>query len=134
MVIRRDKPLDSYTSTDLVKYFARKYRETNHDPYEVNYARDAVLMTRIIYRFERAKKTRAEIFKFIDKMFEEYPKRVRSEPIDVRFLLATCHIYLKGDKEPVKGTKVETPSATVTLTAEIREWLEREKKKWLGDK
>jgi hypothetical protein len=133
MVIRRDKPLQSYTPIDFVKYFARKYKEVNREEYDINYARDAVLMSQIVERFVSCNRTRADILKFVDEMFDEYPKRVRSEPIDVRFLLATCHLYLHGKES--KRTKVKTPSfVSADLTQEIREWLAIEKKKWLGGK
>jgi len=127
MVIRRDKLLKEYIPTDFVKYFARKYLEINKIEFDVVYARDCVLMGRVIDYFERAKQPKIKIFAFIDKMFLEYPKRERSEPIDIRFLAATCFFYLHG-KGIKKSLKVKTPTV---LPQELKAWLQEEKKKWL---
>lgn len=126
MVIRRDKLLQKYTSIDLVKYFARKYEEINGIEYFIVYARDCTLMNRVFEKFDKATVSIKRVFEFIDLMFDEYPKRERTEPIDIRFLLAMTDFYLY--KKAIK--KLPKTRVTPKLTPELLEWLRQEKLKW----
>ena len=131
MYIRRDKILSKYTSTDAVKYFARKFREVNKKEFVIVYARDCTLMTRIFEKFDKACVPISKVFNFIDRMFEEYPKRKRTEDIDVRFLLATADLYLYKRLPEKRSKKIKNTSP---LSAEIKDWLHQEKLKWIGKK
>lgn len=126
--IKRDKSLDQTSPTEFVKYFTGKYRQELKADYPVNYARDCIIMSQVLDRFYKADKSRKEVFIFIDEMFRSYNDRPRSLPIDVKFLLAATPSYFKngGDlsSKKVKNSKIE-------ITPELREWLLKEKEKWL---
>lgn len=126
--IKRDKSLDQTTPTEFVKYFSGKYRQELKADYPVNYARDCIIMSQVLDKFYKADKPRKEIFVFIDEMFRSYNDRPRSLPIDIRFLLAATPSYFKngGDlsSKKVKNSKIE-------ITAEMKDWLMKEKEKWL---
>lgn len=126
--IKRDKSLDQTTPTEFVKYFIGKYRQELKADYPVNYARDCVIMSQLLDKFYKEGKTRKEVFPFIDEMFASYNDRPRTLPIDIRFLLAAAPSYFKngGDlsSKKVKNSKIE-------ITPELKDWLVKEKEKWL---
>ena len=126
--IKRDKPLDQTTPTEFVKYFSNKYRQEFKVEYPINYARDCIIMSQVLDKFYKADKPRKDVFAFIDEMFRSYNDRPRSLPIDVKFLLAATPSYFKngGDlsSKKVKNSKIE-------ITAEMKDWLVKEKEKWL---
>ena len=71
-----------------------------------------------------------EIFIFIDKMFDEYPKRRRLKPIDLNWLHGVTAVYLKtGSKMDETPLKAKAPK--VELDAEMQAWLKKEKERWL---
>src|SRR5271167_2380151 len=74
LMVQREKPLRDYTVVDLVKYFNRKFKEKNNKERSTIFARDCSIMLKIMHKFHTAKIPLKDIFKFIDKMFEEYPK------------------------------------------------------------
>ncbi len=123
MIIKKDKSDPS--CTELVKYFARKYNETNKIVFQVVYARDCSIMQNILHRFFKGKKRPYDIYQFIDAMFEEYPKRRRAIPIDISWLLNMTDVYLYK-KPTTKGNKVKSE---FKLTDDLKDWLQSEKKK-----
>lgn len=125
--IKRDKSLSKYSSTDFVKYFVRRYNQINKAAFDVNYARDCVIMSSIMHKFEKVGKPKNEIIKFIDYAFDIYDKRMRAETIDFRFLSTMANIFLKSNT--VKNTKVKTPETI--LSEDIKQWLLEEKEKWI---
>lgn len=130
MVVERDKPLRDYTAADFVKYFAKKYSDAYQREYHIVFARDCSIMLKVMRKFFDADVPFKDIFPFIDKMFIEYPKRRRIKTIDLNWLYGVVDIYLNvGDKfEGKSGNKVKAP---VELDAEMKEWLKKEKEKWL---
>ena len=130
MTIERDKSLRDYNSTDFVKYFSKKFLDVYKKDYVVIFARDCSIMLKIMRKFFDAKMGLKEIFPFIDKMFEEYPKRKRVVPIDINWLYGVVDIYLhpvKNDKK--SGNKIKAPE--IELDEEMKAWLKSEKEKWL---
>jgi hypothetical protein len=130
MVVERDKPLRDYTAADFVKYFAKKYSDAYHREYHIVFARDCSIMLKVMRKFFEADVPFKDIFPFIDKMFIEYPKRRRIKSIDLNWLYGVVDIYLNvGDKfEGKSGNKVKAP---VELDDDMKEWLKKEKEKWL---
>jgi hypothetical protein len=130
MTIQRDKSLRDYNSNDFVKYFSKKFLEANRKDCTIIFARDCSIMLKIMRKFFDAKKELKEIFTFIDEMFIEYPKRRRVIPIDINWLYGVVDIYLHPVANNSKsGNKVKAPE--VKLDADMKAWLEEEKKKWL---
>jgi len=130
MVIKRDKSVQEFNCTDLVKYFARQFESTNKRKYDLVYARDCSIMLRIIAEFHKLEKKPKDLIKFINDMFEEYPKRRRILPIDISWLYTMTSRYLYK-KEVKKGNKMKAPD--IELTDELKEWLKEEKRKLLDD-
>ena len=115
--------------TELVKYFAKKFDVVNKIRFQIVYARDCSIMQNIMHRFHKAKKRPYDIYKFIDNMFVEYPKRRRAIPIDISWLLNMSDTFLYK-KPTARGNKIK---AEFELTDELKVWLESEKKKLLGE-
>lgn len=129
-MVQRDKNLRAYTSTDFVKYFAKKFQEEHKRNYNVVFARDCSIMLKVMRKFHDAKKEFKDIFVFIDKMFVEYPQRRRIKPMDLNWLYSVADIYLSPGKiKDASSNKVKAPA--VELSPEMKEWLKKEKEKWL---
>ena len=130
LMVQRDKNLRAYTSTDFVKYFAKKFQEEHKRDYSVVFARDCSIMLKVMRKFHEAKKEFKEIFTFIDLMFKEYPLRRRIKPIDMNWLYGVVDMHLSAGKfKAASSNKVKAPE--VELSAEMKEWLKKEKEKWL---
>ncbi len=130
LMVQRDKHIRDYTSSDFVKYFARKYRETYQKDYNVVFARDCAIMLKVMRKFFEADVSFKDIFPFIDKMFVEYPKRRRIKPIDMNWVYSMCDLYLNaGDKFEGRSAKAKAPDAS--LDPELKAWLQAEKAKWM---
>lgn len=131
-MVQRDKNIRDYTSSDFVKYFARKYQETYQKEYKVIFARDCSIMLKVMRKFFEADVALKDIFPFIDKMFVEYPKRRRLKNIDMNWIFTMCDMYLSaGDKFEGKSHKVKAPG--MELDSEMRAWLKAEKEKLKKD-
>jgi len=133
MVIKRDKLFAEYNTTDFVKYFMKKFREVNNNiEYQIVFARDCTIMLGILRRFNQQGKPIRGIFKFIDDMFVEYPKRKRVKPIDIQFLLGVVDLYLSKKNPKRKAeNKVKTPA--VELDDEMKAWLKAQKEKYFKE-
>src|ERR1039457_809588 len=94
LMVQREKNIRDYNSTDFVKYFAKKYLETQSKAYPVIFARDCAIMLKVMRKFSEASKPLKDIFPFIDEMFEEYPRRRRLTLIDMNWLFSMTGIYL----------------------------------------
>lgn len=130
LMVQRDKNLRAYTSSDFVKYFAKKYREMYNRDYVVLFARDCSIMLKVMRKFHEAEIESKDIFTFMDKMFAEYPKRRRIKPIDMNWLYGILDAYLTTDKfDDKSANKVKAPE--VRLDDDMKEWLKKEKEKWL---
>ncbi len=133
LMVQRDKNIRDYTSSDFVKYFARKYNDTYGKEYKVIFARDCAIMLKVMRKFFEADVAFKDIFPFIDKMFVEYPKRRRLKNIDMNWVFSMCDMYLNaGDKFEGKSHKVKAPE--MELDDEMKAWLKAEKEKWLKQK
>jgi len=128
MVIKRDKTLEDYNANDFVKYFLRKFREVNSREFPVVFARDCSIMVNIMRRFHEAGRKQREIFKFIDYMFTEYPKKKRIKVIDIQFLLGVTDYFLSGR---IAGNKAENKVKTeFKMDDDLKAWLKQEKERW----
>lgn len=124
------KGIRNYTSSDFVKYFAKKYLETYSKEYKIIFARDCAIMLKVMRKFFEADVAFRDIFLFIDKMFVEYPKRRRLKNIDLNWVFSMCDFYLNaGDKFEGRSNKVKAPE--MELDADMKAWLKAEKEKWL---
>ena len=122
-------PFTELTSSDFVKYFAKKYFEAYNKEYKIIYARDCSIMLKIMRRFHEADVNLRNIFTFMDKMFIEYPKRRRFKQIDMNWLHGVVNLYLKdGGKLEEKSNKAKAP---IQLDDEMKAWLKAEKEKWM---
>ena len=130
-MIKRNKSLRDYNSSDFVKYFVKKYNENYEMQFQIVFARDCSIMLKVMRKFFEAKIDFKEIFTFMDKMFLEYPKRRRIKSIDINWLYGVVDLYLKkpGDFGKDSGNKIKTPE--IILDDDMKKWLEAEKKKWL---
>lgn len=130
LMVHREKNLRDYNSTDFVKYFAKKYAEAYKKDYVMIFARDCSIMLKVMRKFHEAKREFKDIFSFIDEMFVEYPKRRRLKHIDLNWIYGVVDLYLSpGKTKSSSSNKVKAPE--VELSAEMKEWLKKEKEKWL---
>lgn len=130
LMIKREKGVRDYNSSDFVKYFAKKFKEAYGRDFVILFARDCSIILKIMRKFHDAEVDHKEIFTFMDKMFVEYPKRRRIKPIDLNWLFGVVDLYLKTDHfKDSRANKVKAPE--VALDDEMKEWLRKEKEKWL---
>jgi len=125
-MVQREKNVRDYNSTDFVKYFAKRYSSTQGKEYPVIFARDCSIMLKVMRKFFEAERPLKDIFKFIDEMFDEYPKRRRLSRIDLNWLFSMTPIYLNV-KKPSKSNKAKAPE--MELDEEMKAWLKAEKAK-----
>ena len=130
-MVERDKNLRDYKASDFVKYFSRRFFQVNNRIYSTNFARDCSIMLKIMRLFHKSNIPFKGIFKFIDDMFEEYPKRRRIKDIDLNWLHAVAKLYINNNfgKKEEPSNKVKAPE--IVLDDEMKKWLQEEKKKWL---
>jgi hypothetical protein len=126
-MVQREKSLRDYNSNDFVKYFAKKFNDSQGKVYPIIFARDSAIMLKVMRKFFEAGRPLKDIFKFIDDMFEEYPRRKRLTPIDMNWLFSMTGIYLNVKIKDTKSNKVKAPE--MELDDEMKAWLESEKEK-----
>jgi hypothetical protein len=126
-MVQREKSIRDYNSNDFVKYFAKKYLIAYDKPYAVIFARDSSIMLKVMRAFFEESRPLKDIFKFIDDMFEEYPKRRRLTSIDLNWVFNMTKIYLRPGVVEKKGNKAKAPE--MELDDEMKAWLESEKEK-----
>ena len=127
LMVQREKSIRDYNSNDFVKYFAKKYLIAYDKPYAVIFARDSSIMLKVMRAFFEESRPLKDIFKFIDDMFEEYPKRRRLTSIDLNWVFNMTKIYLRPGVVEKKGNKAKAPE--MELDDEMKAWLESEKEK-----
>jgi hypothetical protein len=127
LMVQREKSIRDYNSNDFVKYFAKKYLVAYDKAYPVIFARDSSIMLKVMRAFFEENRPLKDIFKFIDDMFEEYPKRRRLTSIDLNWVFNMTKIYLRPGVVEKKGNKAKAPE--MELDDEMKAWLESEKEK-----
>lgn len=132
MVIQIDnKPVYQWNSWDFVKFFLSHFRNTYmNQTYPLSYAKDGMIMKRIISKFRQHNRSKETVAHFIMWVFKEYQLREDfTEPLTIGFLPSWINEYLQIKPESEKKKKKSPPQ----LSNQMQTWIKQQKDKYKPD-